>query len=106
MSGMNEGHREHATPANHAAHDKHAGHSPEMFRSKFWLSLALTVPIVVLSADVQMWLGYEVPAFPGSELVPALLGSVVFLYGGLVFMRGAGEHGIDSQILPRSMMRA
>jgi Cu2+-exporting ATPase len=60
-----------------------------MFRAKFWLSLVLTVPIVVLSADIQMWLGYEVPRYPGAELVPAVLGSVVFLYGGLVFIRGA-----------------
>ena len=89
--------KQHAAPANHAVHDKHAGHSPEMFRSKFWLSLALTIPIVVLSADVQMWLGYEVPAFPGSELVPALLGSVVFLYGGLVFIRGALGELTDRQ---------
>ncbi|MEX1169406.1 MAG: heavy metal translocating P-type ATPase [Chloroflexota bacterium] len=68
-----------------------------MFRSKFWLSLALTVPIVVLSADVQMWFGYELPAFPGSEFVPALLGSVVFLYGGLVFIRGALGELADRQ---------
>jgi Cu2+-exporting ATPase len=68
-----------------------------MFRSKFWLTLALTIPIVVLSADVQMWLGYEVPAFPGSEFVPALLGTVIFLYGGLVFIRGAMGELADRQ---------
>jgi Cu2+-exporting ATPase len=34
-------------------------------------------------------LGYEVPMLPGIELVPAILGTIVFLYGGLVFLRGA-----------------
>ena len=78
------GHGEHAP-----GHDKHAGHSVAMFRDKFWLSLALTVPIVLLSHDVATWLGYEIPMIPGIELVPAVLGTVVFLYGGLVFIRGA-----------------
>ncbi len=71
------------------AHDRHAGHSVSMFRDKFWLSLILTIPVVLLSHDIQMWLGYGIPEFPGSEFVPAILGTVVFLYGGLVFLRGA-----------------
>jgi len=72
-----------------AGHDRHAGHSVAMFRDKFWLSLALTIPVVLLSSDVSTWLGYALPAIPGLEYVPALLGTVVFLYGGLVFIRGA-----------------
>jgi Cu2+-exporting ATPase len=72
-----------------AGHDRHAGHSVAMFRDRFWLSLALTIPVVLLSHDVQTWLGYEVPMLPGIELVPAILGTIVFLYGGLVFLRGA-----------------
>jgi len=71
------------------AHDKHAGHSVAMFRDKFWLSLALTIPVVIWSRDPQKWLGYAAPAFPGSDLIPAILGTVLFLYGGLVFLRGA-----------------
>jgi P-type Cu2+ transporter len=71
------------------AHDRHAGHSVAMFRDKFWLSLALTIPVIVWSGDPQAWLGYTAPVFPGSDLVPALLGTVVFAYGGLVFIRGA-----------------
>ncbi len=80
-------------PGAHAAHgtghDKHAGHSVAMFRDRFWLSLVLTIPIVLLSHDVQTWLGFEIPAFPGSDVLPAILGTVVFVYGGLVFLRGA-----------------
>jgi P-type Cu2+ transporter len=72
-----------------ASHDRHEGHSVAMFRDKFWLSLALTIPVVLLSHDIQTWLGYEIPMFPGSDYVPAILGTIIFLYGGLVFLRGA-----------------
>ena len=65
-----------------------------MFRDKFWLSLALTIPVVLLSHDIQTWLGYEIPMFPGSDYLPAILGTIIFVYGGVVFLRGArGELG-------------
>jgi Cu2+-exporting ATPase len=73
----------------HGSHDRHAGHSVAMFRDKFWLSFALTIPVVFWSADIQHWLGYTAPSFPGSKFIPAILGTVVFVYGGLVFVRGA-----------------
>jgi Cu2+-exporting ATPase len=60
-----------------------------MFRDKFWLSFALTIPVVFWSTDVQHWLGYTAPSFPGSKFIPAILGTLVFVYGGLVFIRGA-----------------
>ena len=71
------------------SHDRHAGHSVAMFRDKFWLSLALTIPTVIWSSEVQRWLGYSAPSFRGSTLIPAILGTIVFFYGGLVFIRGA-----------------
>ena len=80
-----------------AGHDRHAGHSVAMFRDKFWLSLALTIPVVLLSPDIQEWFGYSVPSFPGSEYLPAILGTIVFLYGGLVFIRGAEGELRDRQ---------
>src|SRR5205809_799173 len=73
----------------HGSHDRHAGHSVAMFRGKFWLSFALTIPVVFWSPDVQHWLGYTAPSFPGSKFIPAILGTVVFIYGGMVFVRGA-----------------
>ncbi|HEY2486121.1 MAG TPA: heavy metal translocating P-type ATPase [Candidatus Binataceae bacterium] len=60
-----------------------------MFRDKFWLSFALTIPVVFWSTDVQHWLGYSAPTFPGSKLIPPILGTAVFVYGGFVFIRGA-----------------
>ncbi len=87
--GAHTGHAGHDAHSAHAAHDRHAGHSVAMFRDKFWLSLALTIPVVLLSRDIQEWFGYRIPSYPGSAYVPALIGTVVFLYGGLVFIRGA-----------------
>ena len=78
-------------------HDRHAGHSVAMFRDKFWFSFALTIPVVLLSHDVQMWFGYTVPAFPGDQYVPAILGTIIFFYGGLVFIRGAQGELADRQ---------
>jgi Cu2+-exporting ATPase len=71
------------------SHDRHTGHSVAMFRDKFWLSFALTIPVVFWSTDVQHWLGYTAPSFPGSKFIPAILGTIVFVYGGIVFIRGA-----------------
>jgi P-type Cu2+ transporter len=80
----------------HTNHHRHAGHSVAMFRDRFWLSFALTVPVVLWSTDVQHWLGYTAPSFPGSKFIPAVLGTLVLVYGGLVFIRGAwselGDH--------------
>jgi Cu2+-exporting ATPase len=88
-AGVHEGHA--------GGHDRHAGHSVAMFRDKFWLSLALTIPAVLLSADMQEWFGYAVPTFPGSVYLPAILGTIVFLYGGMVFIRGAEGELRDRQ---------
>ncbi len=43
----------------HHGHDAHAGHDPELFRRRFWLSLALTVPVVLTSEMVMDWFGYS-----------------------------------------------
>ena len=84
-----ERHPGHQMPDVHASHDRHAGHSVAMFRDKFWWSFGLTIPVVFWSRDVQHWLGYTAPSFPGSKFIPPVLGTVVFIYGGLVFVRGA-----------------
>jgi len=82
-------HAGHKISDTRGSHDRHAGHSVAMFRDKFWLSFALTIPVVFWSPDVQLWLGYRAPSFPGSRFIPAILGTVVFVYGGVVFIRGA-----------------
>ena len=92
---MADQHANHGPAPVASAHDQHAGHSVAMFRDKFWLSFALAIPVVFLSGDVQHWLGYTVPSFPGSTLLAPLLGTVIFFYGGLVFIRGARNEIAD-----------
>jgi P-type Cu2+ transporter len=77
-------HGGHQAPGGHAGHGDHAA----QFRDRFWLSLALTVPVVAYSEMVQEWLGFTPPAFPGSAWVAPVLGTVVFLYGGRPFLQG------------------
>jgi Cu2+-exporting ATPase len=57
-------HGDHGDRRGHGVHDGHAGHDPDLFRRRFWLSLALTIPLVVTSEMVQDWFGYslDVPA--------------------------------------------
>ena len=91
-----------AGPAGHhgagpAGHDRHEGHSVAMFRDRFWLSLLLTIPVVAWSRDPQAWLGYVAPTFPGSDWIPAVVGTAVFVYGGAVFIRGATRELVDRQ---------
>jgi Cu2+-exporting ATPase len=81
----------------HAGHDKHAGHSVAMFRDRFWLSVLLTIPILVWSEMVQEWLGYTAPSFPLSDRIPAILGTVVFIYEGLPFLKGGIQELQDRQ---------
>ena len=90
---MNEHAHHHTT--SHDRHDKHAGHDPEAFRHQFWIVLALTIPVVVWSEEVQHWLGYTAPPFPGSSWIPAVLGTVIFIYGGRVFLDGARSELLD-----------
>ncbi len=78
-----------SSPDHPADHGRHEGHSVAMFRDKFWLSFALTIPTVLLSPEIAGWIGYTIPAIPGVEYLPAILGTVIFFYGGLVFIRGA-----------------
>ena len=85
-----------------AGHDKHEGHSVAMFRDRFWLSLALTVPVLYFSETVQGWLGYEAPSFGGSQWIAPVLGTVIFFYGGRPFLEGAWleiKHWIPGMML-------
>lgn len=68
----------HAEPAEHAGHDKHAGHSIAMFRRKFWLSLVLTVPTLVWGHMLQRAFRYAAPDFPGAMWIPPVFGNSSF----------------------------
>ena len=77
----------HHVEQEYPGHDKHAGHDPEMFRRRFWLTLALTIPLVVTSQMVMDWFNYTVD-LPLMEWYGPVLGSIVFWWGGWPFLAG------------------
>jgi Cu2+-exporting ATPase len=72
----------------HKAHVDHTGHE-QMFRRKFWVSLILSIPVLLFSPAVQGFLGYSMPAFPGSQWITPVFSVIVFFYGGLPFLQMA-----------------
>lgn len=72
----------------HGAHVDHTGHG-QMFRNRFWVSLILSIPVLVFSPSIQTWLGYSTPDFPGSQWVTPFFAVLVFFYGGLPFLQMA-----------------
>lgn len=83
-------HHDHDSHSEHAGHGGHAGHGDHaaMFKSKFWLSLALSIPVVFFSPMFADLLGYMPPEFPGADWIAPILGTVIYLYGGMPFLTG------------------
>lgn len=75
--------------AAHTEHGKHEGHSTNIFAKKFWVSLALTIPILLYSPLPEVFFGFSMPQFFGSHLLAPLLGSIIFFYGGWIFLSSA-----------------
>lgn len=76
-------HRQHQE----SGHDKHAGHHTEDFLKRFWICLLITVPVLLLSQMIQHWFGFHL-SFPGDRYVLLALGSIIYLYGGMPFLKG------------------
>jgi P-type Cu2+ transporter len=74
----------------HQDHGAHGAHG-EMFKQRFWISLLLSIPVLIFSTTIQGWLNFTPPAFTGDESVAPLFGTAIFLYGGPVFLQGAGR---------------
>lgn len=69
----------------HAQGVDHSGHE-DMFRTRFWRCLVLSVPVLAYSPMIQHWLRFQAPAFPGSDWVPLAFSLAIFVYGGLPFL--------------------
>lgn len=85
MAGKHTGH---AARGEHAAQVDHTGHE-QMFRRRFWISLALSVPVILYSSTIQELFGFSMPAFPGSQWIEPVFAVAVFLYGGIPFLQMA-----------------
>ncbi|MBI2865288.1 MAG: heavy metal translocating P-type ATPase [Chloroflexi bacterium] len=88
-------HRPGPAPGNPGRHaGVHEGHRIEDFRRRFWVCLLLTLPVLAYSELIQSFLaglGLVVPSIPGSALIPPVFSSIIFFYGGSVFIRGAAN---------------
>jgi P-type Cu2+ transporter len=83
-------HHKHSKGKDHHAregYDKHKGHHTNDFIQRFWISLALTIPILLLSHMIQEWLGFEF-RFQGDNYVLMALGTAIYVYGGRPFLKG------------------
>lgn len=80
-----ESHEEHQ---DHDDHIDHTGHE-DMFRQRFWVCLALSIPVLLFSPAVQGFFGFRMPTFLGSELITPVLSVIIFIYGGIPFIRMA-----------------
>jgi len=86
------GHEDHAKgKSEKMGPDRHGGHSVNMFRDRFFLSLILTFPVILYSDLIQRVFGFTAPSFPYSQWVAPLFSTIVFFYGGLVFLRSASQ---------------
>jgi Cu2+-exporting ATPase len=86
---VHEAHNDHDSHGDHGGHGSHAGHEI-MFRNRFWVSLLLSIPVLIFSPALQNWLNYTAPTFTGSSWVTPVLAVVIFVYGGFPFLKMAG----------------
>jgi len=87
-----------SAPADQSRHDEHQGPSAHgtdhsghelMFRNRFWICLVLSVPVLLYSPMLQELLNFSVPAFPGSRWIEPVFATIVFIIGGVPFLRMA-----------------
>lgn len=93
--------KEHSDHSEHHAQMKHEGVNPshehkghdhhkmmvEDFKKRFWISLIITIPVLMFSEMIQMFFGFHL-SFIGDKYILFILSSVIFLYGGWPFLKG------------------
>ncbi|HEY57111.1 MAG TPA: heavy metal translocating P-type ATPase [Anaerolineae bacterium] len=93
--GQSGGHGGHEAAGHAGGHGGHEGHGVDhsgheaMFRTRFWGSLLLSIPVLVYSPLVQRVFGFTAPPFPGSQWISFAFSLIVFAYGGIPFLQMA-----------------
>jgi len=92
--GLHGAHDHHAPPmasaasGDHAGHIDHSGHET-MFSKRFWVCLVLSLPVLLYSHMLQMWFGFTMPHFVGSQWMAPFFALIIFFYGGVPFLQMA-----------------
>src|SRR5660397_201152 len=81
----------HQGQSDHAGHQNHHEMMVADFRRRFWISIVVTVPVLLLSPLIQDLLGLEALAFPGDSYILLALSTFIFGYGGYPFLSGAAD---------------
>ena len=95
MEGMeHEHHMGHTPGSDHMGAEDHMGHSGHMnhaamFKRLFWYAVILAIPTIALDPMFAHLLGYHVPTTLPLTLIPAALGTVMYLWTGMPFLKGA-----------------
>ena len=89
-------HQDHGGHGGHEGHGGHGGHGGHhdhvaMFRRLFWISVVLAIPTVLLSGTFTDLVGYNLPDSPVIAWIPAILGTVLYLWTGRPFLTGAAD---------------
>lgn len=100
---------EHALHSPHQEHDEkvgkkhghdHSGHDHSSmigeFKKRFWISLAVALPVILLSEMIQHWFGFTI-TFPGDNYLLAALSTFIFFYGGWPFLKGLWDEVIKTE---------
>jgi len=72
----------------HEEYSKHQGHSINDFKKRFYVSIFLTLPVLVLSPMIQDFLNFSF-GFKGDSILLFIFSSVLFFYGGAPFLKGS-----------------
>ncbi len=83
-------HDHHHSHGGHSGHHDHHAHMVEDFKKRFYISLIITIPILILSPMIQMFLGVNW-RFTGDMYILFALSTIVFFYGGWPFLTGAKD---------------
>lgn len=81
------GSTQHKMTDQQSGHNEHAGHHTEDFLKRFWICLAITIPVLLLSHMIQQWIGFQL-TFAGDSYLLLALSSCIFFYGGWPFLAG------------------
>ena len=98
---MDSPHQEHEKKVRERHEHEHSGHDHASmigeFKKRFWISLIVSIPVILLSEMIQHWFGYTI-VFPGHKYVLAILSSFIFFYGGWPFLKGLWDEVRKSAI--------
>ncbi|MCB0662000.1 MAG: cadmium-translocating P-type ATPase [Saprospiraceae bacterium] len=89
-TGKSESHNSEHDHHGHHSHEDHHRMMIKDFKKRFWVSLILTIPVLLFAPMIQSWLGMDI-LFEGQQYVLFVLSSIIFFYGGWPFLKGIKE---------------